>query len=240
MITFKIITIFPEAFSSYFNISIIRQALKKHLIRIKIFNLRQWTSDRHQTVDDRPYGGGAGMIFMIEPIFKALKFLTKNKKVKRRIILFSVSGKQFTQKDAERLKKYKEIILICPHYEGFDARIRKIIDEEISIGNYILTGGELPAMVVIDAITRLVPGVINKESLKEESFYFYPHIKDNKNSPLLSTFCYEYPQYTRPDIFYPDPKNKKIKWRVPKVLLSGNHKKIKEWREKHLIIKNTN
>jgi len=235
MINFKIITIFPEAFSSYFNISIIKRALSKKIIKIQIFNLRKWTNDRHQTVDDRPYGGGAGMVFMIEPIFKALKALTKNKNKKRRIILFSVSGKKFTQQDAERLKKYEEIIFICPHYEGVDARVKKLIDEEISIGDYILTGGELPAMVVIDAITRLIPGVINEDSLKEESFYLHPDAKDNKKKISQGVLYYEYPQYTRPEVFYPEPKNKKMAWRVPKVLLSGDHKKIQEWREKHLI-----
>ncbi|MGB9763041.1 MAG: tRNA (guanosine(37)-N1)-methyltransferase TrmD [Minisyncoccia bacterium] len=234
MITFKILTIFPEAFLSYFNISIIKRALSKKLIKIKIFNLRKWTTDRHQTVDDHPYGGGAGMIFMIEPIFKALKSLTKNKKIKRRIILFSVSGKKITQKDIERLKKYEEIIFICPRYEGVDERVKKIVDEEISIGDYILTGGELPAMVVIDAITRLIPGVIRADSLKEESFS--PLLFKNLKFKIKNLY-YEYPQYTRPEIFYPDKKNKKIAWRVPRILLSGNHKKIQEWREKHLKVK---
>ncbi|NMB92331.1 MAG: tRNA (guanosine(37)-N1)-methyltransferase TrmD [Parcubacteria group bacterium] len=224
---FHIITIFPEAFSSYFNTSIIKRAQKQKLIQINLWNLRQWTNNHHQTVDDHPYGGGAGMIFMIEPIFKALKSLTKNKKIKRRVILFSVNGKKFTQKDAERLKKYREIIFICPHYEGVDARVKKLVDEEISIGDYILTGGELPAMVVIDAITRLIPGVIRKESLLEESF----------SLGQKEDATYEYPQYTRPEIFYPYPKNKKIVWKVPKVLLSGDHQKIKEWREKHVIVK---
>jgi len=241
---FNILTIFPEAFISYFKTSIIKRAQTKKLVQIHIFNLRKWANDKHQTIDDHPYGGGAGMIFMIEPIFKALKALTKKKQVKRRVILFSVSGKKFTQKDAERLKKYEEIIFICPHYEGVDARIKNLVDEEISIGDYILTGGELPAMVVIDAITRLIPGVINEESLKEESFSpsLFKNLKIKIHPPKffeeklrrVKDLYYEYPQYTRPEVFYPDPKNKKIAWRVPKVLLSGHHQKIKEWQLKHM------
>jgi len=220
---FDILTIFPEAFESYFNTSIIKRAKAKKLVKINIFNLRKWTKDRHQTVDDRPYGGGAGMIFMLEPIFKALKNLRKKQKqVKTRVILFSLKGKKLTQKKLEQLKKYDQLILICPHYEGVDERVaRYLADEEISIGDYILTGGELPAMILVDAITRLIPGAIREESLKEESF-------------SLSPDKYEYPQYTRPEIFYPNSKNKKIAWRVPKILLSGNHQKIKEWRDKHV------
>lgn len=221
---FDILTIFPEAFESYFNTSIIKRAKAKKLLKINIFNLRKWTKDRHQTVDDRPYGGGAGMIFLLEPIFKALKSLSKNQfrlaRKKKRIILFSLRGEKLTQKKLEQLKKYDQLILICPHYEGIDERVAKyLVDEEISIGDYILTGGELPAMILVDAITRLIPGVIREKSLKEESF------------SLLSN-KYEYPQYTRPEVFYPN-FSKKIAWRVPKVLLSGNHQKIKKWRDKH-------
>jgi len=219
---FDILTIFPETFESYFNISIIKRAKAKKLLKINIFNLRKWTKDRHQTVDDRPYGGGAGMIFTLEPIFKALQDLKKHQKqAKTRVILFSLKGKKLTQKKLEQLKKYDRLILICPHYEGVDERVAKYLaDEEISIGDYILTGGELPAMILVDAITRLIPGVIREESLKEESF-------------SLSPSKYEYPQYTRPEVFYPHP-SKKIAWRVPKILLSGNHQKIKEWRERHI------
>jgi len=142
---------------------------------------------------------------------------------KRRVILFSVKGKKLTQKDVVRLKNYEQLILICPHYEGFDERIKTYLaDEEISIGDYVLTGGELPAMVLIDAISRLIPGVIKEKSLKEESF-------------SLEQGTLEYPQYSRPEIFYPNPRQKKISWRVPKVLLSGHHQKIKEWRDKHVI-----
>ena len=216
MIQFDIITIFPEIFDSYFDESILKRAQKKKLIKIKIHNLRDFTKDVHKTVDDRPYGGGAGMIFKVDVIFRAAeKILKKNKKT--RIILFSAKGKKFDQKKAEKLKKYEQIILICGRYEGIDERVAKYIaDEEISIGDYVLTGGEIPAMVILDAVSRLVPGAIKEKSLKEESF---------------SAGLKEYPQYTRPELFKPG-KNKR-NWQVPKILLSGHHKNIKDWQEKH-------
>lgn len=217
---FDILTIFPEVFDGYFNASIIKRAQRKKIIKIYIHSLRKWTSDRHQSVDDCPYGGGKGMIFKIEPIFRAVKDLKKKTNKRSRVILFSAKGKKLTQKQAKRLSQYKQLILICPRYEGVDERVAQYIaDEEISIGNYILTGGELPAMVLVDAVSRLVPGVIKKESLLEESFSI-----ENLG---------EYPQYTRPAIFYPD-KKEKTAWRVPKTLLSGDHQKIKEWQQKHL------
>lgn len=229
---FDILTIFPEVFNSYFDASILKRAQRKKLIKVYIHNLRKWTSDRHKTIDDCPYGGGMGMIFKLEPIFRAVKDLKKKKFKKCRVILFSVKGKKLTQKQVKRLSKYEQLILICPRYEGVDERVVKYIaDEEISIGNYILTGGELPAMVLVDAVSRFVPGVIKEESLTEESFSLSP----SKNLKLkIKNFYYEYPQYTRPAIFYPNQRNKKIAWRVPKVLLSGNHKKIQEWKQKHL------
>jgi len=218
---FDILTIFPEIFDSYFNISILKKAQKKKLIKIYTHNLRKWTLDRHQTVDDCPYGGGMGMIFKVEPIFKAIKDLKKKKIKKCRVILFSPKGDKLTQKKAKRLSRYDQLILICPRYEGIDERVAQYIaDEEISIGEYVLTGGELPAMVLVDAVSRFIPGVIKKESLSEESFNI-----EGKG---------EYPQYTRPEIFYPNKKSKKITWQVPEVLLSGNHKKIIEWKNKHL------
>ncbi|MGC8881074.1 MAG: tRNA (guanosine(37)-N1)-methyltransferase TrmD [Minisyncoccia bacterium] len=227
-IRFDIITIFPEAFESYFNTSILKRAKKQGFIKIKIHNLRKWSEDRHQTIDDRPYGGGAGMIFLVKPIFKAVQEIKKKyKKGKKRVILFSLRGKKLAQNDLERLKKYKHLILICPHYEGVDERVAKYIaDETISLGDYILTGGELPAMVLIDGITRLIKGVIKEDSLKEESF-------SKSLSQGEKDLYYEYPQYSRPEIFYPNLKNKKISWRVPRILLTGDHKKILEWRKKH-------
>jgi tRNA (guanine37-N1)-methyltransferase len=214
---FDILTIFPRIFDSYFNESILKRAQKKKLIAINIHDLRQWTENKHKTVDDTPYGGGAGMVLKIEPIFKAIQSLKSLKfvksKVKTRIILFSAKGKIFTQVDARRLAKYDRIIMICGRYEGVDERVAEhLADEEISIGQYVLTGGEIPAMVLIDSIARLIPSVLgNKNSLKEESY------SSIRNSVV------EYPHYTKPEVFK--------KWKVPEVLLSGHHKKIEKWRE---------
>ena len=247
MLYFDIITIFPEIFDSYFKESIIKRAQIKKLIKINIHNLRDYTTDKHKTVDDKPYGGGPGMIFKVEPIFKAVAALKKckiqmsksksnpkSKCQKIKTILFSAKGKKFNQKMAQRFSKLDRIILICGHYEGVDERVAKhIADEEISIGDYILTGGELPAMLLVDAITRLRPGVIKKESLKEESFSSIKGLgtkKSLKIENLKFKILKEYPQYTRPEVFEPRTK---VKWKVPKVLVSGNHQKIKEWKEKY-------
>lgn len=219
---FDILTIFPDIFENYFNASIIKRAQEKKIIKIKVHNFRSFTADKHKKVDDKPYGGGPGMILKIEPLYNALtklKFFPKTKNQK--IILFTPQGKKFDQKMARRLSKLERIILICGRYEGVDARIDKFIDEKISIGDYVLTGGELPAMILTDAITRLIPGVIKQESLKEESF----------GDSELTT---EYPQYTRPEVFtFKDKFSKIKKLIVPKELLSGNHQKIEKWRQKH-------
>lgn len=212
---FDIITIFPEIFSSYFSESIIKRARERGLVKINIHNLRDFTTDKHRTVDDVAYGGGPGMVMRVEPIFNALKKIKsagpRGKKTK--VILLSAKGKKFDQAMARRLSKQNRVILICGRYEGVDERVAKYLaDEEVSIGDYVLTGGELPAMIIVDATARLLPGVLGKkESLKEESF----------NQPDYL----EYPQYTRPEKF----KN----WKVPSVLLSGDHKKIDQWRKKH-------
>lgn len=207
---FNIITIFPKIFDSYFNIAMIKRAQLKKLVKIKITDLRQFAGNKYKSVDDTPYGGGAGMVLKVEPIYMALKSIKRRKKCK--VILFSARGKTLTQKDLRRLKKYEQIILICGRYEGVDNRVAEhLADEEISIGNYVLTGGEIPAMVLVDGITRLLPGVLgNLESPKDESF-----AKENE---------LEYPQYTKPEKFK--------KWSVPEVLLSGHHGKISEWRNK--------
>ncbi len=214
---FNIITIFPKIFDSYFNESIIKRAQQKGLVEINIHNLRKYTIDLHKTVDDRPYGGGFGMILMIEPIYKAVKDIKKRFKSKNsKTILLSAKGKKFDQKMAMRFSKLDQLIIISGRYEGVDERVAKhIADEEISIGEYVLTGGEVPAMVIVDAVTRLIPGVIKEGSLKEESF---------------SSILKEYPQYTRPEKIKLDNKER----RVPKILLSGNHKKIEEWKKKKL------
>ncbi len=229
MVTFDIITIFPEIFNSYVNESLIARARKKKLIKIKVHNLRKWTNDPHKTVDDRPFGGGLGMVMKVEPIYKAvnaLKLKIKNPafakakagKQKSKVILFTPRGKKFDQKIAFQLSKLDGIIFICGRYEGVDERVAKnIADIELSIGDYDLMGGELPAMVAIETISRLIPGVLGKHQLLEERI--------SKSGGFL-----EYAQYTRPEIFEPE---KGKKWRVPKVLLSGNHKKIEEWKKNH-------
>jgi tRNA (guanine37-N1)-methyltransferase len=256
---FDVITIFPGIFGSYFSESIIKRALNNKVVNIKIHNLREFTSDRHKTVDDTPYGGGAGMIMKIEPIFKAVSALKKSQipnppparawqwragksqinpkskiqNSKIRVVLFSAKGKKYTQVDARRLSKYDNLILICGRYEGIDERVAKhIADEETSIGDYILTGGEIPAMILVDSITRLLPGALgNPESLSEESFSKIENCKlpARRRKALaggkIVNCRLEYAQYTRPENFRG--------WKVPKVLLGGNHKKIKEWRMKH-------
>ncbi len=223
MLRFDIITIFPEIFNSYFSESLIFRAIKKKLIEINTYDLRNWTNDKHKTVDDRPFGGGLGMVMKVEPIFEAVKQLKRKKAKKRKIILFSPRGKKFNQKLAYQLSKFDQLIFISGRYEGIDERVAKhIADIELSIGDYVLMGGELPAMVVIETISRLVPGVIGKPELLKERI---PSSFGRSGRGFI-----EYAQYTRPEIFQPA---KGIKWRVPKVLLSGDHKKIKEWRKKH-------
>ncbi len=213
---FDFITIFPEILDSYFNESLFKRAKENKLIRIKTHNLRKWTTDRHQTVDDKPYGGGVGLVFKIEPIYKALKAVAKltiRDKKKTRIILTAANGKVFKQSDAKRLSKYNQLVFICPRYEGVDARVEKLVDEKISIGEYVLSGGELPAAVIVEAVCRHVPGFVGKQ----ESVEFDSHSQEG---------YLEHPQYTRPEVFEVNGK----KLRVPKVLLSGHHGQISTWR----------
>lgn len=211
---FDIVTIFPKIFDSYFGESIIKRAQKNEAIEINVHNLRDYTTDKHKTVDDTPYGGGAGMVLKIEPIYKAvehIKLETKSQKLKVRTILFSAKGKRYTQKDVKRLLKYDQLIFICGRYEGVDERVAKYVaDEEISIGDYVLTGGEIPAMVVVDSMARLIPGVLGNEQS--------PLIESHSKEGYL-----EFPQYTKPDEFE--------NWKVPKILLSGNHREIEKWRK---------
>lgn len=194
-------------FKGPFEESIIKRAQEKGLVEIKIHNLRNWAKDKHNTVDDRPYGGGVGMVLMVEPIYSALQELRAEKS---KVILLDAGGKTFNQQKARELSKSEHLIFIAGHYEGVDQRTKDhLVDEEISIGDYVLTGGELPTMVVIDSVVRLIPGVLEKEdATKYESF----------TENLL-----EYPQYTRPEDFRG--------WKVPEVLLSGNHKEIEKWRK---------
>lgn len=202
-----------------------KRAQKKKIIKIKIYNIRDFAKDKHKTVDDRPYGGGAGMVMKPLPIIKAMEnILSKIKSEKIKIVLFSAKGKQFNQKMAlDWSQKYKNILMICGRYEGIDERIRQVLKaEEIAIGPYVLTDGEIPAMILVSSISRLMPGAIRWESLQEESF-FSEGLKNERRGFL------EYPHYTRPDMF----KYKGKKYSVPKVLLSGDHKKISDWRLKH-------
>ena len=209
MIHFDIVTIFPEVISAYTNSSIIKRAQEKQLVKINIHNLRNSAKDKHKSVDDKPYGGGPGMLMKIEPIFNCLKDLKKENSI---VILTSPKGEKLTQKKLKELSQNTNAhyIILCGHYEGFDQRIHDyLVDYEYSIGDYVLSGGELPALVLVDGITRLIPGVLgNEESLVSETF--------NSDIP-------DYPQYTKPEEFNG--------WKVPDILLSGNHKEIKEWRE---------
>lgn len=206
---FDIITIFPEMFSAYLGESILKRALQRGLLDVKLFNPRDFTTDRHRTVDDYPYGGGAGMVMKVEPIYNAIDSI-KSDGLDRLTVLMSPQGKPYTQGMAETLaREAKRVVIICGRYEGIDERVRQsLVDEEISIGDYVLTGGELAALVIMDSVARLVPGVLGDEdSAKEESF---------------SWGLLDYPHYTRP------PEFKGMK--VPGVLLSGNHREI--WRSR--------
>ncbi len=220
---FDILTIFPDIFDSYFQESLLERARAKKLLEIRIHNLRDWTQDLHKTVDDKPFGGGLGMVMKITPIYKAVQSL-KTTNYKLKTILFTPRGKKFTQKKAYEFSKLDQLIMICGRYEGVDERVRKYVaDEQISIGDYDLMGGELPAMVVVETVARLIPGVIGKDEFLKE------HIKDGG--------FIEYPQYTRPEVFSAKGETSPLRggknWKVPKVLLSGDHKKIGEWRKKH-------
>jgi tRNA (guanine37-N1)-methyltransferase len=220
---FNIITIFPEILDSYLNEGMLKRAQGKKIIKIKKINLRDYTNDRHRSVDDSPYGGGAGMVMKVEPIFKALRALQlrikkeelkKKFKIKKKIVLLSAKGKTWNQEMAQKYSKLDEVIFICGRYEGVDERVLNFIDEEISIGDYVLTGGELGAAVMIDSVTRLLPGVLgNAESPIAES-----HTEEG---------VLEYPHYTRPDVLTINKKS----YKVPSVLLQGDHAEITKWRE---------
>jgi len=210
-----ILTLFPSLFDSVFSQSIIKKAVDKKIVKIKITNIRDFSEGRHKTVDDKPYGGGAGMIMMTPPIVKAIEFVRSPKRLRRvksqKIILLSPQGKVFNQKKAKELSKYKHLIFICGHYGGVDERVLKFIDEEISIGDFVLTGGEVPAVAVVDAVVRLLPHVVAKSDSVENDSHW--------------AGCLASSVYTRPYNF----RNLK----VPEVLLSGNHQKIKKWRKEN-------
>jgi len=208
-----VLTLFPKMFENILGDSILKRAQAKGLVRIDVHNLRDWTSDSHKTADDKPFGGGAGMVMKIEPVYRALKELRAPGRRSSKIVLLTPQGKRLDQALVKKMAREKHLVLVCGHYEGVDERVRDMADEEISIGDYVLTCGELPALVLIDSIVRLVPGVLgHSDSVKQETF----------EGGLL-----EYPQYTRPADFEG--------MKVPDVLLSGNHKKIEEWRKKEAL-----
>ena len=200
-----ILTLFPDMFTGFLNESIIKRAMDKNLVTIQVHNIRDYSPFKNKQVDDYQYGGGAGMVLMCEPIFAAIEDLKKEDTL---VLMMSPSGKNFKEETAKEYSLKKHIILLCGHYEGFDERIKTIVDEEISIGEFVLTGGEIPAMAITDAITRVIPGVINEESLQSETF----------TDDLV-----DYPVYTKPANFRG--------MEVPSVLLSGHHANIKKWRE---------
>ena len=205
-----ILTLFPNMFNDIFNESIIKRAKDNKFVDINIIDFREYSKDPHKKVDDTPFGGGAGMVLTCQPIFDAVNSL---KKENTKVILLTPSGKVYKQKLAYDLSKEEHLIIICGHYEGFDERIRTLADIEISIGDYILTGGEIAACVLVDSITRLIPGVINEDS----------HINDSFNDSYLL----DYPTYTKPRIY--------DGLEVPEILISGDHKKIDEWRKQKQI-----
>lgn len=212
---FHIMTLFPEIFNSYMNESIMKRAVEKGIIEVNIYNIRDFSTNKHKKVDDYPFGGGAGMVMTPQPIYDTYKHIIDKFDIKDpRVIYLTPKGKVHNQNIASEMSTFEDVILLCGHYEGIDQRIiDSIVTDEISIGDYVLTGGELPALILIDSISRLIPGVLSQnESFEEESF------KDD----LL-----EYPHYTRPREF--------MGMEVPEVLLSGNHKKIDEWRHEKSI-----
>lgn len=212
---YHIITIFPHILDSYLNESILKRAQQNGTITIKTHALRDWTDDKHKTVDDTPYGGGAGMLMKIEPLYKAIRDVRATCQGETKVVLLSAKGKTWTQQRAKKFTKLDNLILICGRYEGVDERIAKFIDEEISIGDYVLTGGEIGALVLVDSIARLLPGVLGNDDSSVSESHTTPGIL-------------EYPQYTKPSVFEADGK----KYPIPKVLLSGNHAEIEKWREK--------
>jgi len=208
-----VLTLFPDILTAYLNESILKRARENKLLDVRLVNIRDFTSDVHRTVDDYPFGGGAGMVFKPEPIFRAMDHLNEDGE-SRKVILLSPQGSTFNQKKAESFsRETRRLTFICGRYEGIDERVKNLVDEEVSIGDYIMTGGELAALVIIDAVTRLIPGAVGDEqSVVDESF----------SSGLL-----EYPQYTRPREFRG--------MNVPDVLLSGNHEEIRQWRRKQSL-----
>lgn len=223
-LTFHVLTAVPRVFDSYLGESVMKRARVRGIIDVRVHDLRDFSNQRHRTIDDRPFGGGPGMVLQLPPIYEAVEAVKRREKRgkrKVRVILFSTRGKKFDAKIAKRLSRYNRLILICGRYEGVDERVAKhIADEEISIGDYVLSGGELPALVLIETVSRFLPGFLGKKESLEE-------VKGS------------YPVYTRPAVFLPRDtrhgaraKGRSRGWRVPAVLLSGDHKRIQEWRSR--------
>jgi len=219
--TFHVLTIFPDFFRGPLDCGVLARARQAGLVRIFIHNLRDWTHDRHRTVDDRPFGGGEGMVLKPEPIFAAVESIWPQRSPDRRVILLSAQGRLFNQLIARRLARLEELLLICGRYEGVDERVAEhLADDELSVGDFVLSGGELAAALLIDVVTRLLPGVLgNQASATEESF----------SSPGPDLGILDCPQYTRPADFRG--------WKVPEVLLSGNHAEIRRWRRQAALLK---
>jgi tRNA (guanine37-N1)-methyltransferase len=216
---FDIITIFPEFFKSPFDVGIIRRGKEKRLLEIRVHDLRNFTSDRHRTVDDRPFGGGEGMVFKPEPIFKAVEAVRQSAQTE--VVVLSAAGRKFNQAEALRLSKADQVILICGRYEGIDERVvEHLATAEISIGDFVVSGGEIAAAVLVDAVTRYVPGVVGKE----ESI-----LRDSFSDPAADVQLVEHPHYTRPAEFRG--------WNVPEVLISGDHQAVRDWRHEAALEK---
>lgn len=215
-----ILTLFPGMFVGPFDTSMLKKAQDKGLVEINIHNLRDWAEDERKTVDDRPYSGGVGMIMRVDIIDRAITSLRENNlSLNTKVVLLDAAGKYFTQSIAKKYSKTSHLILIAGHYEGVDYRVHQhLVDEVISIGDYVLTGGEIPAMVLTDSIVRLLPGVLAKTGATENESFSLKTSKDQRQTVNL-----EYPQYTRPEVYRG--------WKVPKILLSGNHKEIEEWKK---------
>jgi len=219
MLQFDIITIFPEFFRGPFDFGVIRRGREQKLIGIDVHDLRAFTSDRHRTVDDRPFGGGEGMVFNPEPVFKAVESVQRSKQAE--VVVLSAAGRKFNQAEALRLSKAEQVILVCGRYEGVDERvIEHLATAEISIGDFILSGGEIAAAMIVDAVTRYVPGVVGKE----ESI-----LRDSFSDPAAETQVVEHPHYTRPADFRG--------WTVPEVLISGDHEAVRQWRREEALKK---
>ncbi len=228
---FDIITIFPEFFAGPLDYGIVRRAREAGIAEVRVHDLRNWTHDRHKTVDDRPFGGGEGMVLKPEPIFEAVESLTAEDAEKTAIVLLSAAGKMFCQETARRLATCERVVLICGRYEGVDERVAEhLATDELSIGDFVLSGGELPAAMVVDAVTRLLPGALgNEDSAVNESFSAASNELGAQVTSAAGRGILDCPHYTRPQEFR--------SWAVPEVLVSGNHEQIRRWRRKMALAK---